>query len=430
MTPNPSLRASANSWRSPETVCSAGVVLFFSLMFALPSGYSYGATLLLFLSLWCAFAPSCQAYRGAPRLAREDWAIAGVLLAYFLIAMGAALWLGNDLSDVDQPLRAALAVPVLWMLLRIPYDLRGLWASVVVGVVLSVGVAWWQLHVLGLERAEGYLNIIHFGNIALVFGAFCAAGLQWAGGLPRNARMAWYAAFVLGMACSGYSIVASGSRGSWVALPVLVLLYSIAFVSRRNAQWAAGGVAAILIAAGVMFSLPDSKLRERYEAAVTDIRLYQQGEADTSLGARFVMWQGAALNIPERFWLGWNHDEYDARIAERVASGELDEVALKFTDNLHNSYLQALAFQGVAGLLALLAVYFVPLAGFCRRLRDPDTAVRALAYCGAALCASYVFFSLTQVILRRNNGIMFYVIALAILWGGMRWRERRRAIKP
>src|SRR5690606_26799968 len=190
-----------------------------------------------------------------------------------------------------------------------------------------------------------------------------------------------------------------------------LLLYAAAFITRRNAAWAGGGVAAILVAAGVMFSMPDSKLRERYDAAITDIRLYQQGEADTSLGARFVMWEGAVRNIPERFWLGWNHDEYDARIAERVASGELDEVALKFTDNLHNSYLQALAFQGVAGLLALLAIYLVPLYGFCRRLRHSDITVRTLAYCGAAVCASYVFFSLTQVILWRNNGIMFYVIA-------------------
>src|SRR5690606_33116337 len=118
-----------------------------------------------------------------------------------------------------------------------------------------------------------------------------------------------------------------------------LLLYAAAFITRRNAAWAGGGVLAILVAAGVMFSMPDSKLRERYDAAITDIRLYHQGEADTSLGARFVMWEGAFLNIPERFWLGWNHDEYDARIEERVAAGELDAVALRFTDNLHNSYL-------------------------------------------------------------------------------------------
>ncbi len=451
-------------------LCSTGVGLFFGLMFALPSGYSYGASLLLVLAMWCAWAPSCRIWRGTARLSSEDWAVAGALAAYFLVALAAAAWLGNDFNDVDQPLRAALAVLPLWMLLRVPFDLRWLWAGVVTGVVLSVGVGAWQLYVLGLPRAEGFLNIIHFGNIALVFGAFCAAGMQWAGRLGsgqaaaawgsegvqaagaggaaagtaagaggaaagtaaapserRNGRrLAWWAAFALGIASSGYSIIASGSRGSWVALPVLVLLYGIAFLNRRNLMLAVAGGIGIVVAAVIMFNLPDSRLRERYDAAVNDIELYLEGEADTSLGARFVMWEGALRSIPERPMLGWNVDAYDARIAERVAAGELDPVALKFTDNLHNSYLQAWVFQGLPGLLALLAVYFVPLAGFCRRLRHADMTVRVLAYCGAAVCSSYVFFSLTQVILRRNNGIMFYVLAVAIMWGAMRMRERGR----
>lgn len=406
-------------------LCGTGVGMIFGLMFALPSGYSYGASVLLLLSLWCACAPSCSHYRRMPAMSAEDRALAWALLSYFLVALASTAWLGNDFHDLDQPLRAALAVPLLWMLLRIPYDARCLWAGVVIGVALSMAVGWWQLHMQGLDRAEGFLNIIHFGNIALVFGAFCAAGLQWAAQLPRARRLGWWAAFVAGMGCSGYSIVASGSRGSWVALPVLVLLYGIAFLNRRNLALATAGAAIILVAAVAMFNLPDSRLRDRYDAAVQDIHLYLEGEADTSLGARFVMWEGALRNIPERPLLGWNYVEYDAQIRLQVEAGELNPVAVRFTDNLHNSYLQALVFQGLPGLLALLALYCVPLAGFCRRLRDSDMTVRALAYCGAALCSSYLFFSLTQVILRRNNGIMFYVLAVVILWAGMRWQERR-----
>src|SRR5690606_35346008 len=183
-------------------VGSLGIGLFFGLMFALRSGYSYGAALLLMAALWCAFAPSCRPSRRAlSPLGREDHLLMGVLIAYFAVAVATIAWLGNDFRDVDQPLRAALAAPVLWMLCRLPYNLRWLWGSVVVGVSLSVGVAWWQLHVLGMDRAEGYLNIIHFGNIALVYGAFCAGGLQWSATL-RKYRHAWCAVFLLGMACS------------------------------------------------------------------------------------------------------------------------------------------------------------------------------------------------------------------------------------
>src|SRR5690606_37096601 len=167
-------------------LCSAGVCMFFGLIFAVRPEFSYVATLLLLMALWCVLAPSCRTYRGAASLSTDDRAVMGALLAYFLVALAATAWLGNDFNDLDQPLRAALTVPVVWMLLRIPYNLNWLWGGVVAGVTLSVGVAWWQLHVLGFDRAEGYLNIIHFGNIALVFGAFCAAGLQWASATLRG----------------------------------------------------------------------------------------------------------------------------------------------------------------------------------------------------------------------------------------------------
>src|SRR5690606_30583427 len=176
-------------------LCSAGVGLFFGLMFAVRSGYSYGATLLLLMSVWYAFAPSCRHYRGTTALSADDRAVMGALLAYFVVALAATAGLGNDFNDLDQPLRAALTVPVVWMLLRVSYDLRALWGGVTAGVALSVAIAWWQLHVQGLDRAEGYLNIIHFGNIALVFGAMCAAGLQWAAALDGRRRTSWWIAF-------------------------------------------------------------------------------------------------------------------------------------------------------------------------------------------------------------------------------------------
>src|SRR5690606_32151021 len=180
-----------------------------------------------------------------------------------------------------------------------------------------------------------------------------------------------------------------------------------------------------------LFMMPDSRLKARYDAAVSDIALFlKKDEADTSIGARFVMWDGAIENIAKKPWLGWNEQEYADELQRMVKAGVLDDVALKFSDNLHNNYLQAWAFQGVPGLLALLALYAVPLAGFCRRLRHADITVRTLAFCGSSLVAGYVFFGLTQVILRRNNGIMFLVLSLVILWAAMRYAERRAGVRP
>jgi O-antigen ligase len=401
-----------------------GVFLFFALTFAVPSGYSYGATLLLGGGLFYV------AKRPALSLSTEDKAIAGVLIAYFLVSLLSILYLQNNPKSLDQSVRSLLAVPILLWMLHTPYTIAALWSGVALGVSSSVGIAIWQLHGLGYDRAEGYLNIIHFGNIALIFGVFCLGGLFWARTRGRKAWW-WRAAFVLGIACSLYSVVASGSRGSWVAIPPIALLFCVAFIERRNAWQSitAGAIVAVIVAG--LFLMPDSRLKTRYDAAVSDIVLFmQKDEADTSIGARFVMWDGAIENIAKKPWLGWNEQAYADELKRMVTTGEVDEVALKFSDNLHNNYLQAWAFQGVPGLLALLALYLVPLVAFCRRLRDADITVRVLAFCGSSLVAGYVFFGLTQVILRRNNGIMFLLLSLVILWAAMRHAERKRGQTP
>src|SRR5690606_36847248 len=86
-------------------ISSLGIGLFFGLMFALRSGYSYGAARLLMASLWCGLAPSCMPGRRAmPGLGREDYILIGVLLAYFAVSVASIAWLENDFRDLDQPL--------------------------------------------------------------------------------------------------------------------------------------------------------------------------------------------------------------------------------------------------------------------------------------------------------------------------------------
>ncbi len=64
---------------------------------------------------------------------------------------------------------------------------------------------------------------------------------------------------------------------------------------------------------------------------------------------------------------------------------------------------------------------------FCRRLRAPEPVVRVLACCGAALPSAFAAFGLTQVILGRNNGVMFFLVSLAVLWAAMRQAEQDAA---
>lgn len=402
-------------------MASLGVFVFFAAMFAVPSGYSYGAVLLLLTGLWLLIQRP-----GGWGLNHPDRLMLAVLFTYFAVPSLMTAVLGNNPTDYDQYSRALLAMPILLLLLKIPVRLPILWAGIILGIVLAAPLAWWQVYFEGWARAPGFLNIIHFSNLCLVFTVFCVGGLYWAGQQARYAGR-WRTAFLLGIACGLYSVIMGGSRGSWVALPPIIGVFLVAFLNRRNiGRLVLAGMLGIVILAG-LFAIPGSPLKTRYERGVQDIQQYQQDNTDTSIGARFEMWRGAWNNLRVHPVSGWNGQAYTEALNRQVSAGELTPVALQFNDNLHNNYLQAWVFTGLPGLLALLGLYAVPLWQFARRLRTSDMTIRVLAFCGTSVVVSYLCFSLTQVILRRNNGIMFYVLAVIILWAAIRQAERPAA---
>src|SRR5690606_19989112 len=109
-----------------------------------------------------------------------------------------------------------------------------------------------------------------------------------------------------------------------------------------------------------------------------------------------------------------------------VRDNRADPVVLELS-NTHNNFIEIWLHQGTLGLFAFLALMVSSFWYFCRRLRAPDLTVRVLACCGASLPAAFGAFGLTQVILGRNNGVMFFVLSLAILWAAMRQAEARAA---
>src|SRR3546814_16380551 len=84
--------------------------------------------------------------------------------------------------------------------------------------------------------------------------------------------------------------------------------------------------------------------------------------------------------------------------------------------NTHNTYLEIWVFQGVIGVVLLIALLVTALTYFIRRLRSQDPGVQVAAVCGASLIVAYSVFSLSQVMLSRNNTLLFFLISLSVFW--------------
>lgn len=397
-------------------IVSTSVFLFFAMMLAVPRGYAVGTVLLVLSSLYFLAKRPPMAWNG------EDKLLTILLALTFLTGIFGALYHGDSLSALDLPTRYLLAIPVMIMIVQVPPRLSWMWAGLIIGAVAGAGLAYCETQVLGEDRPYGFTGAIQFGNLGLMMGVFCAAGLFWTAEQRAGYARLWQIGLVVG-ACAGvYVSISSEARGGWVAVPLVAVLCSVALIRTLSLKRVIA--AAILICIGLtvaVVSVPS--IERRYQDAINEIEAFGRGDADSSIGARFAIWHASALMIKQKPILGWGEQEYHVELERLVATKQVDEVVLRLA-NTHNNYLQIWIQQGVLGFLAILSILFVPFCLFCRRLRSSSPSVKAVAVCGAATCGAYAIFALSQVILGRNNTLLFFVISLAVLWGYMRSLER------
>lgn len=405
-----------------QRLSSAGAFMVPGLALWLPSGYSWGAVLLLL----CALASAPQWWR-QPVAGASRWLLASVLamLAVALLDVG----LPWELGRFDKPAKYLLALPCIFYALAFAPDPAWLWRGVFAGACGSGLLALYQTAVQALPRATGYTNAIQYGNLSLLLGLMCAAVLlaHW-GRWHAGRRLGWGVALLLG--CLGS--VLSESRGGWLALALV--LPAGAWMLRRHTRrpLLLRGAAVVVLAMAALLALKGPDLRQRLDTGYSEIVSYQHnGDASTSVGHRLEHWRMAWSMVQQRPWLGWGRIGYEQEKARRVAAGLVQVSVLQY-HHAHNELLDLWVKRGLPGLFALGLFYGVPLALFWpRQRRVLDAAGRldrtALALClvGVLLPLSYFAFGWTQVFLAHNSGNMFYLFMCLLVHSALqaRWRQ-------
>ena len=399
---------------------SAGAFMVPGLALWLPSGYSYGAALLLLAAL--ASAPVWWR-RPAPRAAWWLMAAFSCMGALWLLDVGATWGWGS----MDRPAKYLLALPCIFYLMTFEPRASWLWMGVAVGAVGSGLVGLYQTFVLVLPRANGFTNAIQYGNLSMLLAVMSGMLLvvQWHRWVPWQ-RWLLAAATVLGATGS----VLSQSRGGWLALVLLLPVCAWLLVrttGQRRVYW---GLCAMALAAAALSQVP--AVEQRVDEARHEVQTYQErGDGRTSVGQRLAHWHLAWQMGWDRPLTGWGRAGYEAEKARRVAAGLANPVVLEF-GHAHNEALDLFAKRGLPGVLLLLAFYGIPLVMFwptAERIRDGsgrmDRESLSLCLMGVLMPLSYIGFGLTQVFLAHNSGNMFYLFMCPLLLAALHERRAR-----
>jgi O-antigen ligase len=388
---------------------SGSALLFGSLSLVAPSGYSLGAVLLLLGGL------SLPLIRPSLSLNRQDWLVMGVMALYALTLILMAWLNGDGTREFDRPSRFLLAIPALLLIIAYPPRLAFLWSGLAVGAITAGSWAFWQKIVEESDRAQGYTHVIQFGNLSMLMGVLCLAGLGWA--TIQRHRNVWVCFLLLGSMGGILGSLFSGSRGGWIGFPIVLWVLYRAYGSHLAPRLKVLALAVVVVGALIVYAVPQIGVQGRIHQAFTDVSLYVSGESRTSsVGARFEMWKGAGYLIADKPVLGWGENGYKQQMEVLANEGVVDSGILVY-GHAHNEFIDAFAKRGILGVIVLLTLYLIPLRLFARHFSEPDLTKRSIAVAGVLLPVTYIDFGLTQVFLSHNSGVMMYAFLLAILWG-------------
>ena len=111
------------------------------------------------------------------------------------------------------------------------------------------------------------------------------------------------------------------------------------------------------------------------------------------------------------------------RLVKEIKEQQFDGM-ISFFSNAHNQYLDDLSKRGIVGLLALLAVLFIPLRSFMKNLKTANNEIKLIATLGIAHILSVMIYGLSQGFLVHNSGTIFYFFLTIVFYTAIRTQQK------
>lgn len=317
--------------------------------------------------------------------------------------------------DLDVLLRPLWAIPIIYLFVRVRPPEGMLWFGLSLGaVVAGLNALYEVITAAEYVRAEGGTSAVTYGNTALAMGVMAAAGLPYFRRLGRAWMIVPAAALLLGLVGS----FLAGSRGGWLAIPVLALLLLWHYWQPGYRRLAIASVLTVATIVSLALLLPQTGVKNRIDQAVTQVQLYGQDPAvhgDTSVGLRLEMWRAAWSLFLERplFGGGMGHS-FNRFLREGVAEGKFHPATTGQTMP-HNVVLDLLALRGLVGFTGVIVLWWALGRVFLTAARDPEMEIRALGTAGLALLLGYAVFGLTDSVMDYGPPLVFFCLYSALI---------------
>ncbi|OAI03354.1 O-antigen ligase family protein [Methylomonas methanica] len=281
-----------------------------------------------------------------------------------------------------------------------------------VALLLTVPVIY--LHPDILEKWGGRFATVavdptQFGTYTLVLTAFCLFGIE----TPITSPGKLLVIQTLGLLAGLYLITGSGTRGSWLALPPLILLWIM--LKGRMIHIRALLIFAVVFFIGlILISLFHPKSLDRLVSGYQELSAWLDGSnRETSTGFRLTMWQISWELFKHSPIYGFGDIGFGDYLREpwitNISSPESRQIILY--NGPHNEFLANLLRSGLLGGITVLCQFLIPATLFWKNRHDLK-AYRA-SHLGLAFITCLIFCSISSEVLTLKFTTTFYGLIIA-----------------
>ncbi|WP_220808989.1 O-antigen ligase family protein [Noviherbaspirillum aridicola] len=358
-------------------------------------------------------------------------------LAFCMILPAAYMWnmmiTGWETDILDRPIHLFAGFLIYCLIGRIGLHRNTLFYAALLGAFTALGIAVYEGVYLGNARVFGLgnrWNAVPFGNFSLIVGFFCvaAAGLVPRGleaPAPRRLHLLLsFAGVVAGLTAS----LLSGTRGGWVAIPLLVLL--CVFLNDQLSRRSRGLALIVILGVVTVFFSTSDRMHSRVSEAQAQITQFIAAPDDPKshaapVGVRLGMWYWGIKKFMEHPLTGMGLSAYEEERKAAVDSGELPPDFIGYA-NLHNEIITSLALGGLPSALAVIAFWIIGWRFFHAHLKAGNQEEHYFALCGLLVLVGTAVFAMTEGLFGTSPGTKALVLCLAVPAGAIRYCERMR----
>lgn len=366
------------------------------------------------------------ALRGATFREHRGWWLLAAFAAWTLVATAfsagpATSVIGRD-GRLDGLVTTVTYCALAFVAGQLLSDAGSLRAFVRAAVAASVVVsAYAVLQNLGFEPLNYLQSTAVFGagrafatlGNPVFLGGYLTVTLPLALALAVSDRsVAWRWSGVAGLAVGIPAVLATFTRGSWIAVAFEIVLLAVVLARRRVLGALAVWVGA---AAGAVWAIVLGVLSLSSASRFSNVAARAQVVAGDSIAERLLIWRGMLGATAARPALGWGPDMAELAFEAHRPAAHAQLFASSVVDNAHDWPLQLSVTVGVPGALLALGTWGWALAGTARDAFSRDGARSRWLVTGAWIALAGYGVHLLSAVAETGSQALAWVLVGALL---------------